>query len=261
MRQIWDFDLLRNDMLLEQIFDLSSFIQRGFVKNEIIQFFEPETSRGLSTESTSREEGSGSISRGILGVKAGVRFRGSGSSTGSGAVGVGGGSSGVSAGTAGPMGSAGTMGGGGGSSMSMGQSTSAYEETQRKKKKKLTMWGQVKDGMGLGPDPLYSRWIPLQKTERAKNGSMRTVVVGQMLMGLELLPCEAAEARNAGFGREAPNSFPTLMQPEGRPDLTQMLNPLYLIKTCFGEGLLYKFLGVLCCMGTAAIFFFAGPSI
>ncbi|CAM9789335.1 unnamed protein product [Discosporangium mesarthrocarpum] len=299
--QIWDFDLLSNDMLLETSFSLESFINRGYTANAPINFFEEvvvkpqgiqkayEDARGYaetarSTVNTARANfnNAAGAAVGTVGnvfnplespeVPKASRSQPLDIETGDGdnvateytallresSRDVS--SYGIRQRKNEPNGTSGLSGG-----AALQAQDSDFiitdQPPEKKKKKKLTMWDQVKDTLGMGEDPLYSSWVMLQQTKIEEDGTISTKDQGQILLSIEMLPEAVAKARPAGFGREAPNAFPTLPPPEGRPDLSKMINPIYLMKTCLGEGLLYKFMGVLCCLGISATFFFAGPAI
>ena len=73
---------------------------------------------------------------------------------------------------------------------------------------------------------------------------------GQLRVQMELLPKVLADERPVGKGREEPNQFPTLPEPEGRMQLS--LNPLAMLASLVGPAfatkLLFCILLVGCCV-------------
>jgi len=115
-------------------------------------------------------------------------------------------------------------------------------------KKKISMWSKIKEGLGFGPDPPFSGWIKLEN-------------VGEVCMGIEIIPEKYVAKLPAGDGRSAPNSNPELPEPEGRLDPSRMINPLYALKTCFGNGILMRLTGAICFILFIAAIVFLGPTI
>lgn len=95
---------------------------------------------------------------------------------------------------------------------------------------------RIKTALGL-TTPQDSRWINLTDPVTGRHG-------GEVLISLELLSKNKATSKPAGLGREAPNTNPTLPEPEGRIKISGLANPLYALKTLMSPKLVYE---MMCC--------------
>jgi len=102
---------------------------------------------------------------------------------------------------------------------------------------------------------------------------------GSVLISMEILPLEDADAIPAGFGRHAPNLNPVLPKPVGRfkfvrsacgnacacssPHfvLHQSFNPFYMVEELIGPELCAKFCCFFACLAIVALFIFGAPFI
>lgn len=89
-----------------------------------------------------------------------------------------------------------------------------------------------------------SRWLTVQRAD--EDDVTEKEDMGEVLVTIEVLPKEAADARPNGKGRSSPNDFPYLPPPVGRIKWGSLFNPLYLIRTLCGPAVLYALLGCFC---------------
>ncbi|CAM9206468.1 unnamed protein product [Heterosigma akashiwo] len=122
------------------------------------------------------------------------------------------------------------------------------------------MWDTFRGAVGLGPMPDDSAWITLEATAEYKDQVLKDKDP-QVCLSLEILPERYAAAMPVGAGRGEPNTLPYLPEPEGRPDLTKMWNPFYLLKTCLGAELFMKLCVPLVCCSFLLVTIFGGPYI
>ncbi|CAM9163768.1 unnamed protein product [Choristocarpus tenellus] len=131
----------------------------------------------------------------------------------------------------------------------------------RRKKKKPSMWQNIKTNMGFGPLPAHSAWVPVKHLKPRKGGGLDHVTVGQLLISVEVMPKVDAKRLNNAGGRGLPNEFPVLEPPEGRPDPMKLFNPLEVLKACVMDGLIGKFASIIALLAIAYIFCFTFPTI
>jgi hypothetical protein len=263
--QIFDADVFYNDMLCEESFNFDAFFRRAYKSKLPTSYFPRQSDtklHDLNTAGVGFEPKktllalSPMLSPALSPVAASMMSGMFGVGAGAGAKDIEGG-----LGEKQPL-LAGEERAGGAAAKSAPlvrrRSNDENDPNMKGKKKKITMWQQVKGALGAGPPPDHSGYIAVHKTVRKKDGTSKRVKIGRMLVSMELLPMEDARQKPAGFGRSEPNTNPPMPDPEGRPDPLKMLNPLYALKVCLGEGLLMKFCGVFCCLGLFASFIFVG---
>jgi len=104
---------------------------------------------------------------------------------------------------------------------------------KKKNKKRPGMWDKLKEQTGMGPDPDYAKWLPLEITppfmDQKQEGK-----TPKILVSVEILTNEVAEIYKAGEKRDEPNAHPYLPPPKGRIDFTKMFNPFYLLQVMCG---------------------------
>jgi len=82
---------------------------------------------------------------------------------------------------------------------------------------------------------------------------------GALLISIEVMSAHHAEKKKAGEGRSDPNTNPTLPPPEGRPDITKMWNPFYMISTLCGADVAAEFGCCLCLLISIVLSIYVGP--
>jgi hypothetical protein len=89
----------------------------------------------------------------------------------------------------------------------------------------------VNDALRVGSDNTPRAWVPLHHPNTGPDGKR-----GEVEISIELLPKSLAVRRAAGLGRDAPNAYPVLPEPEGRVQLS-LFSPLATFKALVGSKL------------------------
>ena len=89
---------------------------------------------------------------------------------------------------------------------------------------------------GMGGDLPDTDWITLMGKKYGKSGAVKkTEMRGKVLLSVEIVSKEDAEARPVGRGRSEPNMHPFLPKPTGRFRLS--VNPFFMLQEIFGPKL------------------------
>ncbi|CAM9162703.1 unnamed protein product [Scytosiphon promiscuus] len=114
----------------------------------------------------------------------------------------------------------------------------------------------IKEWFGVGKAPADAQWLELTRRDPEAGTVER---MGKLLISLELLPKEAADAQPVGSGRNDPNQNPYLPPPAGRMKFS--FNPFRLSMSLLGPKAFYKVLCCCLCMIIAAVIAVAGNYI
>jgi hypothetical protein len=122
------------------------------------------------------------------------------------------------------------------------------DRTQRQAAQETVSVVREKLGVPKHPQAENAAWLPIYqmygKDDEGNKVMLRSPeYVGKVLLSVELLPMDVAEAVPAGLGRSDPNINPTLPPPAGRVHFS--LNPFYLGYECLGPRMFGNCL--LCC--------------
>ena len=128
-----------------------------------------------------------------------------------------------------------------------------------KKKRKMARGetnfvAQLKDAVGLGPEPSDSQWVKLHLNRGEESSD-----AGEVLMSIELMPRSLANELAAGSGRSEPNDHPRLPPPVGRFDPTQLFNPLYAVQQVLGDNVTGDVIGLIICAVITFVIILVGP--
>ena len=96
----------------------------------------------------------------------------------------------------------------------------------------------IQSALRVGSDNTPRFWIDL------KHPNTDEAVRGEVEVSIELLPKSLADRRKAGLGREAPNAFPVLPEPEGRVELS-IFSPFATFKALVGNKLYSQICSIL----------------
>ena len=119
----------------------------------------------------------------------------------------------------------------------------------------MEMVNLVKENMGVGgTDPKNCTWLTMDKLDHESGVRNQ---MGKMCIGLKLLPKSIADKEPAGFGRNDPNSNPTLPPPVGRMKFS--LNPFVMGAELCGPKLCAQLTCCLVCLGVMALLIFCQP--
>eukprot|EP00903_Cladosiphon_okamuranus_P014837 g13738.t1 len=114
----------------------------------------------------------------------------------------------------------------------------------------------IKEWFGVGKPPADAQWLELTRRD-PEAGTVEQM--GKLLISLELLPKENADAQPVGSGRNEPNQNPYLPPPAGRMKFS--LNPFRLSMSLLGPKAFYKVLCCCLCVIIAAVIAVAGNYI
>jgi len=131
-------------------------------------------------------------------------------------------------------------------------------EEEAKQESVEMMIKSLKNKFGMGDDPEDAQWINCS-TRDPDTGER--IEAGVLLMAIEIMPKDIADARAAGLGRSEPNNFPQLAEPADRLHLSAMWNPLYVLKALMGPRAYHACSSIICCALLIGFIIFAGPLI
>ncbi|CBN80088.1 conserved unknown protein [Ectocarpus siliculosus] len=114
----------------------------------------------------------------------------------------------------------------------------------------------IKEWFGVGKAPADAQWLELTRRDPEAGTVER---MGKVLISLELLPKETADAQPVGAGRNDPNQNPYLPPPAGRMKFS--FNPFRLSMSLLGPKAFYKVVCCCLCVILAAFIAVAGNYI
>lgn len=117
-------------------------------------------------------------------------------------------------------------------------------------------------GIPIHPRAENAAWLPMfmhygKDDKGSKIMLPKPKYAGKVLMSVELVPADIAEAMPVGLGRSDPNADPHLPPPAGRMHFS--LNPFYLGRECLGPRLFANCLLCLCLVALVLLLIFGAP--
>jgi hypothetical protein len=157
------------------------------------------------------------------------------------------------------------VGAGAGGESAMADAESKAEAAEEEKAAAATI-AQAKQAVGVPvhPHAENAAWLPMYQAYGKDEDGNKVMLptpqyMGKVLVSIELVPADVAEAMPVGRGRSAPNENPHLPPPAGRMHFS--LNPFYLGRECLGPKVFGNCLLCLCAIVGILAVFFGAPFI